>query len=260
MNRLLIVALALLIIGACHSGSQEESGRGQVTDDDQDGPDDDDGSVLDDDVVISRCPEHEDMILIPAGLFAFRYQGQRFKAENLTDWLVELPAYCIDEFEYPNQAGVMPTPVTWDEAESLCAAAGKRLCSGEEWQKACAGPYGWRFPWGEMWSDSVCNTHTDKPRARETAASGAWPDCVSYYGVYDMTGNMSEWTNEVWQDGWPDKTIRGGSSNINEINSQSLQPDGFWQFETYSQRCSSIHHHESDVLMTDDGTRCCADP
>jgi formylglycine-generating enzyme required for sulfatase activity len=199
------------------------------------------------------------MILIPAGSFVFRYDGERFEAEGLHDHAVDQAAFCIDEFEYPNQVGVLPTPVSWNDAQTLCAAEGKRLCTGEEWQKACAGPDGRQFTWGDAWDDQVCNTHTDQAQARQLAPSGAWPACRSYYGVYDMGGNVSEWTADVWQAGWPDMTVRGGGYNRNELNSQELKPDGFWQFTNYSQRCSSIHHHHPDVLMTDDGVRCCAD-
>ena len=51
------------------------------------------------------------------------------------------PDFYIDTYEYPNQRGALPTvDVTWGEAESLCAAQGKRLCTEQEWQKACTGP------------------------------------------------------------------------------------------------------------------------
>jgi len=46
--------------------------------------------------------------------------------------------FCVDRYEYPNQAGVKPTvSVTWDEARELCATEGKRLCTADEWTQAC---------------------------------------------------------------------------------------------------------------------------
>jgi Sulfatase-modifying factor enzyme 1 len=231
-------------------------------DDDAAGPIDDDAPIDDDDTTsgFPRCPGFSDMILVPAGPFVFRYAGERYEDEGLDDAGMELPEYCIDEFEYPNVAGTFPTPVNWEEATELCGAAGKRLCSGEEWQKACTGPENHLFPWGDTFDDQICDTHTEDWQAREVATSGEWDQCVSGYGVVDMAGNLSEWTDEVWQDGWQDMTLRGGGFNVNPANAQSKEDDGFWRFQAYSQRCSSIHHHPPTVGLEDDGTRCCADP
>jgi len=256
MTRLLLVLLSLILaLISCGAPSDQDGGERAALDDDVD--DDDNAPPIGHE--FERCPDRPEMMLVPAGWFVFRYDGPRFEAEGLADHDVDLAAYCIDEFEYPNQAGVEPTPLSWDQAEATCAAQGKRLCTGEEWQKACAGPEGGLFTWGDEWNDQVCNTHTDDFQARELAPSGSWPNCRSYYGVYDMGGNVSEWTAEIWQEGWSDMTVRGGGYNLNQFNMQELQPDGFWQFTGYSQRCSSIHHHEPDVLMLDDGARCCAD-
>ena len=49
-------------------------------------------------------------------------------------------AFYIDIYEYPNRPGILPkVNATWREAETLCAAQGKRLCTEQEWQKACTG-------------------------------------------------------------------------------------------------------------------------
>ena len=51
---------------------------------------------------------------------------------------------CIDEFEFPNVPCELP--FVWGspaEAESLCKAEGKRLCTMQEWTLGCsAGPAG----------------------------------------------------------------------------------------------------------------------
>ncbi len=62
---------------------------------------------------------------------------------------VELTAFSIDRYPYPNQKGVVPrTGVTADEARSLCEAGGKRLCTELEWEAACKGPAGALYPYG----------------------------------------------------------------------------------------------------------------
>jgi len=272
MQRLLLLFLIIifLLAGCAVSSDEEDEDTYLPTDDDDDEEDDDmifdddddnddNDSGDDDDDGIQRCPGRDDMILVPAGEFWFRYEGQRWETEGYEDELIFVDDFCIDEFEYPNIAGVEPTPVSWNEAEALCAAEGKRLCTGPEWQKACAGPDGFEYPWGGEWDDQMCNTHTDEGQPRDLAPSGEWPDCVSIYGVYDLCGNLSEWTSEVWQEGWPDMSLRGGGFNYNTDNTQQQDQNGFWSFSAYSQRCTSMHHHPPDVSPGDDGTRCCAD-
>lgn len=267
MRPTVIFLLVVFLFCACSSGGDDREGSLTETDDDADGDappggDDDDDAVSDDDtdVVPVRCPGRPDMLLVPAGFFIFRYEGERFEEEGLTDEEIYLEGFCIDEFEYPNEIGEYTIEASYDESKDYCESIGKRLCTGHEWQKACAGPEGLLYPWGDEWDDSICNTHTDDGLSRELAPAGSWENCVSFYGVYDMSGNMSEWTADLWQEGWPDRTIRGGGINFNPVNQQLKLEDGFWTFVSYSQRCSSVHHHEPDVQMSDDSVRCCADP
>ena len=45
--------------------------------------------------------------------------------------------FYIDRYEYPNRRGSLPrVSVTWTEAQSLCRALGKRLCTEAEWERA----------------------------------------------------------------------------------------------------------------------------
>jgi len=81
--------------------------------------------------------------------------------------------------------GVTPTAcVTWFQAEQACAASGKRLLTNQEWQRAAAGT-----PDG-----SQCNVS-----GTSVAKTGANPDCVSRWRIYDMVGNVWEWVAD-WDD------------------------------------------------------------
>src|SRR5262249_30244643 len=78
-------------------------------------------------------------------------------------------AYCIDQYEHPNQEGQKPlVNVTFNEAAEACKAQGKRLCSEEEWERACKGPTNSRFTWGDTRELKNCNME------KSAAASGSF--------------------------------------------------------------------------------------
>jgi hypothetical protein len=121
---------------------------------------------------------------------------------------------CVDRYEAPNEKGEMPYALqTAYDGEEWCAARGKRLCSEDEWVRACGGPRGRLFPYGDAYKEGVCNddkgwlvvrwkrlAHWPQDDALDEAAhlyradmSGARSECVSAEGVYDLTGNVAEW-------------------------------------------------------------------
>jgi len=173
--------------------------------------------------------------------------------------------FCVDRYEYPNQAGVKPAvAISWDEAREICATEGKRLCTGSEWTQACEGDEHSPYPYGFVRSGEACNH--DKPyiipddnayqnpstrakeveRVSQSEPSGSRLGCVSSYGVFDMTGNVDEWVlNESGSEQGPEY--------------QSGLKGGYWG--PVRNRCrptTTDHnrwHHGYQI-----GFRCCADP
>ncbi|MEO7424750.1 MAG: SUMF1/EgtB/PvdO family nonheme iron enzyme [Fibrobacteria bacterium] len=97
---------------------------------------------------------------------------------------------CMDMYEWPNSEDSVPRAfVNWKEAVDSCKSVGKRLCTEPEWREGCEGPDREKYPYGGKYNENRCP-------AKETAASrsGRFPVCRSYYGLYDMTGNLWEWT------------------------------------------------------------------
>ena len=98
--------------------------------------------------------------------------------------------------------GVLPWhTITWGDADAACSAAGWRLCTGDEMLRACGGESGYAYTWGPTFDSKKCNLRGVFAAEGEELASGAptgeFPECHSSDGVYDLTGNLWEWTSDV---------------------------------------------------------------
>jgi hypothetical protein len=99
--------------------------------------------------------------------------------------------YCIDEYEWPNRKGEKAQSfVSWQNANDSCTSLGKNLCSAQEWQQACSGIQKSKYPYGQTYSPQNCASTLAGPER-----SGKSSGCRSWYGAYDMAGNMWEWTS-----------------------------------------------------------------
>jgi hypothetical protein len=189
-----------------------------------------------------ECPRG--MVLIKGGSFMFgskRSDPERNFGDK--DYVsVEVPAFCVDYYEYPNGRGRSPsTKVSFKTAAARCKRRKKRLCTEEEWEKACKGPSGSRYPYANQWDPTSCNTEDDEGSDREVEKSGSFRKCRSGYNVYDMSGNVAEWTATQWGTGY---VVKGGASD---------RPG-------YDGRCAARKKKKSSNSSETLGFRCCADP
>jgi hypothetical protein len=123
--------------------------------------------------------------------------------------------FCIDPYEAAlaggaaiSAPGVLPAvSVTWDEAVAACSAAGKQLCTQDQWRAACEGNNYFAYPYGDIYARCRCNGRARLIDAVEPA--GASHECVGGQpGLFDMSGNVAEWTSTSDADG---TRIAGGS-------------------------------------------------
>ncbi len=142
--------------------------------------------------------------------------------------------FCIDKYEYPNEKGAYPLiNVNWTTAVKLCEQQGKRLCKADEWELACSGPNNLTYPYGNEFLPHKCRTFMRWEKGPSPA--GMYPDCVSDYGVYDMSGNVWEWTDK------PGAIYYGG----------------FWDSGHEDTQCTSKFGLNPTLYYSDLGFRCC---
>lgn len=172
----------------------------------------------------------KEMLLIPAGNF---WMGsEEFGPEQplhqvyLSDYYIDkFPVTNLDYKKYMLETRAMPPRhwkgfeippglenhsvhrITWYEACAYAEWAGKRLPTEAEWEKAARGTDARRWPWGNEFNEDNCLVW-DSGLFIDTLPVDSHPGGVSPYGVYEMVGNVEEWTAD-WYDAFPGSTYQG---------------------------------------------------
>ena len=147
------------------------------------------------------------------------------------------------------------------QATAACAEAGKRMCTDNEWLAACHGSKKTQWPYGNTEKVGACNDRRDRHPAIEYLEStdvfarlehpcinqipdtvfltGAKTECSTPEGVYDMVGNLHEWTADKAG------TFRGGYYVEAKLNGRG---------------CDYVTvRHDAIYWDYSIGFRCCAD-
>lgn len=133
--------------------------------------------------------------------------------------------------EATSQPGVFPWVSTSPDAmnrevaTAACAAQGKRLCTGREWELVCSGPDATRYAYGAEYDPVTCNSidagcacdpephcYAECGGSFGLAPTGSFPDCAGPYGLMDLSGNAWEAVDA------PDdlEHFRGGAYNCSD--------------------------------------------
>ncbi len=218
------------------------------------------------------------MVEIPAGPFIM---GNDTGAEDEAPaHEVDLPAFEIDKFEVINadfaqfveatgyqtdaEKAVLSRTwrdttegkdnhpvvyISWNDAVAYCQWLGKRLPNEAEWEKAARGEEGFIYPWGNEWDPAKANVK--ESGLRGTVAVGSFAEGVSPYGVFDMAGNVWEWTAD-WYEAYPGSSFQ--SPYFGE--KYRVLRGGGW-FESADFVRTTTRNATSDTAANDDlGFRC----
>jgi formylglycine-generating enzyme required for sulfatase activity len=192
-------------------------------------------------------------------------------------------------FVAQSKAGVRPQGyVSQLEAASACENAGKRLCSLTEWYRACRGDKNTLFPYGPTYVTGRCNVnkphllsilHGNDPRAWKyddgfndpeldrrdgfLAETGAYKECVSTGGVYDLVGNLHEWVADRVDASMRDKLplTSGIRAKLAVNQGKGVFMGGFFStLNQHGEGCEFVTMaHEPGYHDYSTGFRCCKD-
>lgn len=193
-------------------------------------------------ILLFSCSQKEsgpppEMVLVPEGEFIMGNGESESK--------VYLKPYLIDEFTVMNkqykefvEAAKHAEPKGWalagydkrlddypvvftdyDDAEAYCGWLGKRLPTEEEWEKAARGTDGRKYPWGNHFDKKKANTSLSGIIG--TVSASAYGSGKSPYGLYNMAGNVWEWTKAM-DNSRKNRTVKGGSWGLSHRFSRTF--------------------------------------
>ncbi len=109
--------------------------------------------------------------------------------------------------------------VTWDMAANYCDWAQAKLPTEAQWEKAARGEAGNVFPWGI--NPPSCSLLNYKGCLGHTSGVIDYPDGRSFYGAFDMAGNVFQWVNDFYDehayDSMPSRNPAGPASGSQHV-------------------------------------------
>lgn len=179
----------------------------------------------------TETPPTADMLEVPAGTFKMGADGVGEKDEQPAH-SVTLGAFWLDRTEVTNarylecvnagkcapfrddvarRFGAGPEEgfrgaeqpvvgVSFIDASNYCAFRGKRLPREAEWERAARGDDERSFAWGNERPTPQLACYGRKPGAKGATTSpvGSYPAGAGPYGHLDLTGNVWEWTADIY--------------------------------------------------------------
>ncbi|XP_026740176.1 formylglycine-generating enzyme [Trichoplusia ni] len=188
----------------------------------------------------------------------FRDQLVDFRAVQAVWWYKVSGANWLHPFGPDSDISeIMNHPVThvsWKDAQAYCKWRNARLPTEAEWEAACRGGHkDTKYPWGDklfpgrkhmanIWQGTFPTHNSAKDGYIGTNPVNMFPQ--NDFGLYNMAGNVWEWTEDSWAGKNPTEKVKKGGSYLCHLS------------YCYRYRCSSRSHNTEDSSAGNLGFRC----
>lgn len=240
--------------------------------------------------VIKDCAECPEMVVLPAGSFLMGsppdpepdpFSNERPRVNGLPNekpqHRVQMQSFAIGKYEVTqeqwyavvgnnpsaNKGRTFPVErVTWDEVQDFIVKLNQktgqryRLPSEAEWEYAARGGSSSTYPFGESdnelhvyaWFNAIANKTNPVGLKRP-----------NQFGLFDMLGNVYEWTQDCWHDTYAGAPIDGSAWVASCTGNLRVLRGGSWAKPTALMRSATRATRIPDIRLSDFGFRLARD-
>jgi formylglycine-generating enzyme required for sulfatase activity len=146
--------------------------------------------------------------------------------------------------------------ITWFEARNFCEKRGARLPTEAEWEYAARGVNSLVYPWGNQFvaGNAIYGVNS----GGRTAAVHIFPNGESWVKARNMSGNVWEWTNTIYNQirfPYPYKLDDGRESNVDDSTMRVIR-GGSWGSSGYILRAAFRSKFVPTIRYVNIGFRC----
>lgn len=145
--------------------------------------------------------------------------------------------------------------VDWFQASTYCEWVNSRLPTEAEWEKAARGELGYIYPWGN--ETPTCDRTNMNGCQNEdgTKSVASYPLGISPFGLYDMAGNVREWTADWYKADAYLTAVSYNPAGASEGEKKVVRGGGFNDFEENLRTTTRLAYPPDDDF-DDVGFRC----